>query len=35
MLRCLTAAAMLWATTADAAMVYICWVGGNGYTMTG
>ena len=35
MLRCLTAAAMLWATTSDAAMVYICWVGGNGYTMTG
>lgn len=35
MLRSLTAAAMLWGTTADAALVYICWVGGNGYTMTG
>ena len=35
MLRCLTVAATLWTTTADAAVVYICWVGGNGYTMTG
>lgn len=35
MLRILTATTLLWASTADAAMVYICWVGGNGYTMTG
>ncbi len=31
----LALAATLSATTADAAMVYICWVGANGYTMTG
>jgi hypothetical protein len=34
-LRWMSAAVLAWASAAPAATVHICWVGANGYTMTG